>query len=269
MKEKLDLIEARLQALIEGSMTLVLPYGNPQRVLAHRLIESMQSNISTQPDGRSLAPNLYRIEVHPSRAPFWQANQGFLDELANELYRGGTEAGFSFIAPPVLGLAYEDNIQPHEMRVSASIGRDPLSSTSTFAINAPKARNDNTENLPGNAFLIVNGVQNYPLRETVINIGRRPDNHLIINDPRVSRSHAQIRAVKGRYVLFDLNSTGGTLVNGQRITQYPLNPGDVISLAGVPLIYGQDNSSNISQTNSFPPFQSDDSGQGGSSTPRH
>jgi pSer/pThr/pTyr-binding forkhead associated (FHA) protein len=42
-------------------------------------------------------------------------------------------------------------------------------------------------------------------------------------------------------VLFDLNSTGGSFVNGQRTNQSVLYPGDVISLAGVALIFGQDN----------------------------
>ncbi|MBK6645463.1 MAG: FHA domain-containing protein [Anaerolineales bacterium] len=48
-------------------------------------------------------------------------------------------------------------------------------------------------------------------------------------------------AIKGRFVVFDLNSTGGTFVNGQRTSQSVLYPGDVISLAGVALIFGQDN----------------------------
>jgi pSer/pThr/pTyr-binding forkhead associated (FHA) protein len=74
----------------------------------------------------------------------------------------------------------------------------------------------------------------------IINIGRRPENHLMIDDPRVSRFHAQIRASKGSFILFDLNSTGGTSVNSQPVTQRMLSPGDVISLAGVPLIYSQD-----------------------------
>ena len=52
---------------------------------------------------------------------------------------------------------------------------------------------------------------------------------------------ALIDDIKGRFVLFDLNSTGGTFVNGQRTSQTVLYPGDVISLAGVALIFGQDN----------------------------
>jgi pSer/pThr/pTyr-binding forkhead associated (FHA) protein len=67
------------------------------------------------------------------------------------------------------------------------------------------------------------------------------DNTLVIDDPRISRNHAQLRAIKGRYIIFDLNSTGGTFVNGQRTSQSVLYPGDVISLAGVPLVFGQDN----------------------------
>jgi pSer/pThr/pTyr-binding forkhead associated (FHA) protein len=100
---------------------------------------------------------------------------------------------------------------------------------------------EEADNIPENAFLIVEGVKVHPLTESVVNIGRRLENQLVIDDPRVSRNHAQLRAIKGRFVLFDLNSTGGTFVNGQRTSQTVLYPGDVISLAGVALIFGQDN----------------------------
>jgi pSer/pThr/pTyr-binding forkhead associated (FHA) protein len=49
-----------------------------------------------------------------------------------------------------------------------------------------------------------------------------------------------LRIVRDRFVLFDLNSSGGTFVNGHRTDQSVLYPGDVISLAGVSLIFGQD-----------------------------
>jgi pSer/pThr/pTyr-binding forkhead associated (FHA) protein len=100
---------------------------------------------------------------------------------------------------------------------------------------------ESNDAIPENAFLIIEGVKVHPLKEAVINIGRRLENHVVIDDPRISRNHAQLRAIKGRFVLFDLNSTGGTFVNGQRTSQTVLYPGDVISLAGVALIFGQDN----------------------------
>jgi hypothetical protein len=90
------------------------------------------------------------------------------------------------------------------------------------------------------SFLIVNGDWIYSLDQSVINIGRRSTNDLIIDDVRVSRDHAQLRAIRGKFVLFDLNSTGGTFINGKRITKRTLSPRDVISLAGLPLIYSQD-----------------------------
>jgi len=95
------------------------------------------------------------------------------------------------------------------------------------------------EGIPRNAFLIVNGSDVFPLKKNIVTIGRMEDNDLTIQEVRVSRYHAQLRAVKGQFILVDLKSTGGTSVNGQKITQVALYPGDVISLAGIPVIYGQ------------------------------
>lgn len=95
--------------------------------------------------------------------------------------------------------------------------------------------------IPEEAFLIIEGVKVFPLTEVIVNIGRRLENTLVIDDPRVSRKHAQLRAINGRYVLIDLDSTGGILVNGRQTSQSVIYPGDVISLAGVEMIYGQKN----------------------------
>ncbi|HTP03332.1 MAG TPA: FHA domain-containing protein [Anaerolineales bacterium] len=95
--------------------------------------------------------------------------------------------------------------------------------------------------IPEDAFVIVDGIKVIPLTQSLIRIGRRLENNLVLDDPRVSRTHAELRAINGRYVLFDLNSTGGTYVNGLKVTQSVVYPGDVISLAGVNLVYGQKN----------------------------
>jgi len=95
--------------------------------------------------------------------------------------------------------------------------------------------------IPEDALVIVDGVKVIPLTLPIIHIGRRLDNNLVLDDSRVSRNHAELRAINARYVIFDLNSTGGTFVNGVKVTQSILYPGDVISLAGVNLVYGQKN----------------------------
>ncbi|MEK6256012.1 MAG: FHA domain-containing protein [Chloroflexota bacterium] len=96
-----------------------------------------------------------------------------------------------------------------------------------------------SKTLPGSAFLIVNS-QVFTLDKEMINIGRKLDNHIVIHDSRVSRNHAQLRGINGKFMILDLNSTGGTYVNGQRITKSVLYSGDTLSLSGVPAKFVQD-----------------------------
>lgn len=101
--------------------------------------------------------------------------------------------------------------------------------------------NSGTEiSIPENVFLIFQGVKAFPLNQPLISIGRSHENTIVIDDPRISRRHLEIRVVQDHFVVFDLHSTGGTYINGQRINQGLLYPGDLISLAGVNLVFMQD-----------------------------
>ncbi|HET7144110.1 MAG TPA: FHA domain-containing protein [Anaerolineales bacterium] len=75
------------------------------------------------------------------------------------------------------------------------------------------------------------------MNQAIINIGRRIENNLVINDPHVPRIHAQLRPINGNYSLFDPSSTGGTFINGRKIEQSVIYSGGVISPAGVSLIF--------------------------------
>ncbi len=95
------------------------------------------------------------------------------------------------------------------------------------------------QSFPKNAFVILNGADIITLDKNVINIGRMDDNDIVIPNAHISRYHAQLRGIDGNFVLVDLESTSGTMVNGNKIDQKVMAPGDVILMAGVPLIYGQ------------------------------
>jgi hypothetical protein len=69
-----------------------------------------------------------------------------------------------------------------------------------------------------------------PLRKNVVALGRQRGSDLLVDDERVSRSHAQIVRQGGLYLLMDLNSTNGTRVNGVAIQSHQLKHGDVIEL---------------------------------------
>ena len=98
---------------------------------------------------------------------------------------------------------------------------------------------DQNSAFPPNAFLIVDGADIIPLTKEINNIGRMDDNDIVIPNAHISRYHAQVRGIDGNFVLIDLTSTSGTTVNGTRIRSKVLAPGDIIMMAGVPLIYGQ------------------------------
>ena len=70
-------------------------------------------------------------------------------------------------------------------------------------------------------------------------LGRGLDNTIVLDDPRVSRRHAQLRSVNGRWMVSDHQSTNGTFVNGMRVGEHPLNPGDIVSLGGLELRFQQ------------------------------
>ena len=93
--------------------------------------------------------------------------------------------------------------------------------------------------IPENAFLVIRGTKSVPLTLNIIKIGRHHDNTIVIDDPRISRHHVELRAINGHFDIFDLKSTGGTFVNGMRTDQAILYHGDRISLAGVELLFTQ------------------------------
>ena len=247
-KFQLTRLEARLQALIEGNAARIFPNGKPQNDLATRLVSAMQAGVQTGPDGEILAPNLYVLQVSPERVEALSREYILLDGLMQIVSETGNEAGWEFPSPPVIRVRALEGLASHEIRISAQNSLAHLPQTSDLSIEGLLESGE----LPKNAFLIVDGTRIFNLDRTAINIGRRPDNHLLIDDPRVSRVHAQIRAVRGRYVIFDLDSTGGTFVNGERIRQCPLSPGDVISLSSLPLVYGQDDDLSMGSTQDIP-----------------
>jgi hypothetical protein len=148
-------------------------------------------------------------------------------------------------------LAADPTLKRWEVRVVAWHSDTQLE----FTQSGDGAESGQAERLPAGAYLILHGHRHFSLDRALINVGRRLDNQLILDNPHVSRTHAQIRARDGRFVVFDLGSTGGTLVNGRRVHQHVLRPGDVITIADVSMVYGEDPGGPPDATPSYsPPF---------------
>ena len=70
----------------------------------------------------------------------------------------------------------------------------------------------------------------HPITGDVTRLGRLADSDIVLADPGASRRHAEIRREDGRFVIADLGSTNGTLVNESTVTERPLEDGDRITI---------------------------------------
>lgn len=72
--------------------------------------------------------------------------------------------------------------------------------------------------------------------EKLFSIGSSADNHLVINDEGVDLLHAKVIQENAKYFLKDNNSASGCFINGQRITQKEILPGDIIKIGNSDII---------------------------------
>jgi DNA-binding NtrC family response regulator len=71
----------------------------------------------------------------------------------------------------------------------------------------------------------------YRFEQDAIGIGRAPSNDLVLQDPSLSRFHAEIRKEADRWIVADCKSLNGTRLNRRALTRpEPLSPGDEIAL---------------------------------------
>lgn len=70
-------------------------------------------------------------------------------------------------------------------------------------------------------------------------VGRHPTADFVLDDHLVSRKHFRVIGLGGAWVLEDLGSTNGTLVNGNKTARQPLVDGDVIRAGSTEIVFVQ------------------------------
>ena len=82
----------------------------------------------------------------------------------------------------------------------------------------------------------------FRLRAQNTRIGRTPaENNLVLEDKGVSRQHAILQQSGTSYILIDLKSANGTLVNGKKVDEFILSDGDTISICNYLLKFSDQN----------------------------
>lgn len=81
----------------------------------------------------------------------------------------------------------------------------------------------------------------FSLSETkAVSLGRARGNDVLLDHDAVSGEHCRVRPEQGEFVLYDLDSTNGTFVNGRRVSRHALQPGDSIRIGACVLEYRVD-----------------------------
>jgi len=96
------------------------------------------------------------------------------------------------------------------------------------------------------------GGKRVPLDRERLSIGRLSYNDVVLSSPQISRQHAELRRVNGKWWIADLHSTNGVQLDGQRVQEHRLMPGQRLVLApGISFRFVEDGA----------PFSSTPSGQ--------
>ncbi len=79
--------------------------------------------------------------------------------------------------------------------------------------------------------------QEFLLNKDLVTLGRATTNDIVLEGGRVSRNHAQVQYTEEGIILTDLHSANGVWLNGERIVQTKIQPGDQIEISGNVLQY--------------------------------
>ena len=178
---------------------------------------------------RRLVPNQFHVELSPADyerlSPY---SSTLVRELTEMLQEHANEQSYVFTGPVTIDFDEREDLFTGRFRVrSSAIAKvTPSSARSVSETAVRRAR----------VLLEVNGMR-HPLDPPGIVVGRGTEADLRINDPGVSRRHAEIRVAEGARAhgmpevsVVDLGSTNGMLVDGQKVQQAAVTDGGTIKI---------------------------------------
>jgi hypothetical protein len=236
-------LENKIAGLVEGTFSRAFRSEVRPVEIARKLAREMEEHKSFSVS-RTYAPNEYRVFLSPrDRERFAGYESALTAELAGYLLEHARRERFTLLSRPVIEFETDDRLglgefgiqtrvaQPDEEPVSAPAqaqsGRTMVYSNAERVAEPLEERGRARAQT---ALLLIDG------RRVVVDpqgatLGRGRQADIVLNDPNVSRKHAEIRPRGGSWVINDLGSTNGSQLNGRRIDgPEVLRPGDEIEL---------------------------------------
>jgi len=233
----LSRFESLAQRWLEGGFARLFGARLHPAELAEQLARALEDGRVAGPDGVWLAPDDYQVLLNPDDYSHLAGQPGHAEveeTLAGYLIEIARQSSATLPTRPEVRIAPSERVLPRQVVVQAQMTAaqaltEPPSDTQEF--RWPKT----ADPLP-DCWLVI-GERRIPLTASPLGLGRSLDNEVVVEHPRVSRHHAQLRQRGGRWWLIDLGSANGTAVNDQPVGEAALAPGDVISLAGVEILF--------------------------------
>lgn len=237
---RLSRLEAQLEHLIEGAFAQIFSKAIRPQDIAVQLSRALESSLlpGDDDDYRPLAPDDFLIRMNPDVHEHLLKRQPRLASLLSQhVVELVTYRGYRLNHQPTIRIVADPSLAPNELSVFAEhLDRQKSATAVMERIDLPS----DMERAPYNAQLIINGQEVIPLTNPLVNIGRSRENDIVLDDPYISRHHAQLRLRFGSYTLFDTTSQSGTLVNDVAVREHRLQPGDVIQIGKSRLVYLED-----------------------------
>lgn len=224
----LQRFEQRLERAVSGAFARIFRSAVQPVEIASSITREIDNSTQVLSRDRTLVPNAFRVELSPDDydrlAPYGQTLSGELDQMVHDHVR---EQRYTPAGPVVISLVRRDDLHTGRFlvtsRASATVTDSTGGPTSDTGINrAP-------------VVVEVNGSR-HAVPEGGMVLGRGDEADLRINDPGVSRRHAEIRiAVSDRQLtvsVVDLGSTNGIKVDGRKVQQAMLRDGSTIVVGG-------------------------------------
>jgi hypothetical protein len=216
--------ERRLEGLIEGVFTKAFRTGVHPVEMANRIFREMEANKSV--GVRAVwVPNRFTFQLSPiDRERFGRTEKALRRELEQVVQEGAAERGWGLVGPPEVEFVTDDGMKEGEYRCEAALVEGPTA--------GQRAVRPGGTDSPVELVLLERGKprEAFRLDKDRVSIGRLDESDIALADPGVSRRHAEVRWQDGEYVVVDLGSTNGTMVNESTITERTLKPGDRITI---------------------------------------
>lgn len=243
-----DRFERRIEGAVNGIFARAFK-GDVQPVeIAARLQRELDSEAKLMSRDRRLVPNEFVVRLsrhdYDRLAPYGRT---LMNELLPDMKQHAADMGYVFNGPIMIHLELDESLPTGRFTVSSSAVADERVVEAEQLVDTqgePADADPPTAAMPpvhgrNRMVLEVNGMR-HPLHPPGLVIGRGTDADLRIDDPGVSRRHAQLRVVdRGNRVdmeIVDLGSTNGIIVNGQRVRQAPVGEGARIELGNTRML---------------------------------